>query len=224
VAYWPFEEGTGATTQDKSGNGNDVTQATYASKPLLDIDGLNGERTIVYDGVDDFLSITDAAQTGLDVDASGSFTISTVAAIDDTGNWLVGKKSTQTGAGDAGYALYQANSTNVGFLVADSSIRAFVNASGLTNGQAYHIVGVLDRDTDTMSIYVDGVLIDDTESEGPVSSVGSLENAIDFTLGAAGGTTNDWDGRESSTLFYSKALTAQEITKLYNYEKGRFNL
>lgn len=65
-----------ATWADQSGNGNTLTQATDAAKPVYKVNVQNGQPVLRFDGVDDWMTTTAsfAGETGLEVFCVGART------------------------------------------------------------------------------------------------------------------------------------------------------
>jgi len=86
----------------------------------------------------------------------------------------------------------------------------------------YHVVGVWDNGT---YLYVNGSLVD---NDSDTLGLGTVEDTADFTIGsivAAGGSNgNAFEGKQTLHMIYDRALSATEIARNYNAQKGRFGL
>ena len=133
---------------DQSGNSNDASQSTAASKPTTVPSGLNNYQTIKFDGTDDFMNISDAAT--LDMEAFGlsifimAKPIGTAGANDrflfknntyDTGLEGTASRTTYSGDGGTSVAYGSANSyTSGNFQIFEvvSNDSYYVNGSSVT--------------------------------------------------------------------------------------------
>ena len=123
------------------------------------------------------------------------------------------------------YYLRRANTQGWSFVVGDAS----GNVIGVTHstipsvGVWYYIVGTLDRDTDLVSLYVNGSLIGSNDC----SSLGSIDNAAgELTIGdyITNATYAVFQGSIAKVSIYNTALSQQQILDNYNATKGRFGL
>jgi hypothetical protein len=76
----------------------------------------------------------------------------------------------------------------------------------------YHIVGVFDRASDKGYVYINGVL----EAEGPLPDPPSTNDGLTKIGCRNNGTDGSFDGKIDEVRIYDRALTAEEIRKLYN--------
>lgn len=131
--------------------------------------------------------------------------------------YLVTKKQ-GLGATTAGYSVYSISGSNMLFLISDGTTRAYVGSSNVTIGEWTHICCVIDRSNDKMRLYINSVLEDDTESDGPVSSIGSLSNSAPFNIiGHSDGSSLTGQAEIFDARIYDKALTAAEIQHVYTF-------
>lgn len=83
------DAGAGACSQwnDRSGNGLHFTQGTSANRPLIVAAGLNGRRTIRFDGTNDMLYTTNATARGLTANQANLslFVLYKKTALDNSG-------------------------------------------------------------------------------------------------------------------------------------------
>lgn len=164
------------------------------------------------------LSITDAAQTGLDMGTS-DFSISCwmrIPALLGTSenNEMVSKRA---GASSAGYDFRLQDAAGTDTLrggIQASASAAFQSANNpFVIDTWYHCVGTYDRDGN-------GSLFINNAASGTPSSIASqaasIDNATAFSIGSHGATANYFNGRISAVGLWSKLLSAGEMTTLYN--------
>lgn len=170
------------------------------------------------DGVADQAQITDAAQTGMDA-GTGSLTVECWFYMDDTGgDVLVAKRGVSA-------AIYQLDKGQDGQQVrwivrdASSNIALMETATNISTVTKYHVVAVVDRATQLLHLYLNGVA-DGTPVD--CSGVGSLDNAGNFAIGyEPNGGTNFFAGQMARVrLWIGRVITANGASKLYNNGSG----
>lgn len=191
-ATWTFDEGSGSTAADSSGNGNTATlqgSAGWASAANAEV----GNSALVLTGSGN------ADAPGRVVDTAQSFTVSAwvrLASVDGD----VHAVASIDGSQQSGFYLEYCGFCNGGafdltMVNADSSNAAGVRASGTTHpvaGTWYHIVGVYDASANSVKLYV-GANLEATSSLGfgPWSATGHVEIGRAKYNGAA---SNYWNG------------------------------
>jgi type II secretory pathway pseudopilin PulG len=210
MGYWNFDEGSGTTARDYSGNGND---GTLTSGPVWQ-SGANCENggCLSFDGADDF------------VDAGGNASLAnigqamTIAALvkpsSVTGqNGIVGIDTNFV----SGYTLYVRHSPggDVGFQVTPAATRYYVITGTLQYDAWNYIVGVWDGSR--MTMFVNGTKI------GPATpTTASNTHAIARVyIGKAPGIAAPavFNGLIDDVRIYSRALSDAEAMALYNATK-----
>jgi hypothetical protein len=129
--------------------------------------------------------------------------------------WTIGTGGTQpdlfilwydVGGANVGYAFTVKNATASGQSFAGIDI-----ASGAP-GEWSHVVGVYDSSGPTISLYVNGVLI---ESNAAVSTVNWNSNDSQSPLRIGSVNTERCDGLAQNVRLWNRALTADEIWSIY---------
>lgn len=226
VSYWKldeFSDGSGAVTRvDSHGSNNLTDNNTTPSATGIIALGADLER-----GNSEYLSISDASQTGLDI--TGDLTISMwlnfeSVPINTEEFTLLAKRNSDTG--NRSYGIYYDRFT----VSSTKSIVAYVSSDGSSGNQTsavystnfstatwYHLVWVYST-AGTSKFYING-----TE----VASIGSQRTSIfngnaAFIIGATGNSsvTSFFDGVVDEVGIWSRVLTADEITELYNSGAG----
>jgi hypothetical protein len=160
VGYWKFDEGSGSTASDSSGNGNSGTLTTYQDTTLPQwVSGLNGTSALTFDGVGDFVQVPDSSS----LDFSSAVTVMAwvylPAGVHYGDSRILGKDASNGG-------------TNLELCIHNDSgnIEAGVGIDGGGSGQAVQVysVGVVPRDAWTnvamtydgslIKIYINGIL------------------------------------------------------------------
>ena len=201
--YWTLDEESG-TRADSTANGNDLTDnntvgfGTGKQDNAADFEATNTE----------YLSITDATQTGLDITGDLSFSMWINAESIGSENALFSKVT----AGEVGYRFRYQGGTNNRFLLSTDGIQKLASKT-LSTATWYHVAGSYDASAGTCQIWVDGVPL--TLMTGLNTSIS--DNSEDFELGAITniGFINEWDGLIDETAIWNKVLTFGEVQDLY---------
>jgi len=191
---------------DKSGRGNHASQATAASRPVLQIDG-TGKYYLAFDGVDDFLLTptvtpgTNKAQVFIGIRKLSDATVGTVV-------------ESGPGAPAANNFTFHAPRTagvaNYGFVFRSDAVIININsASSHPAPDTAVVVGTVDLSGDLATTRVNGV--EEARSTADFGAGSLAANAI--YIGRRGGTTGPFNGRIYSLIVrFGANLTAGQIS------------
>src|SRR5574337_423458 len=193
---------------DDSGNGNTLTASASAPTAVAGHDGGASLAATFAGGSSQYLTITDAAQVGLDI--TGAITISAWIKPGNSGitKYYVAKNGA---SGNFGYTLYQNTSNKFGLILSSdgTAFTSVLSNTTFSTGTWYHVVGVYDG-TD-MRIYVNGVL-DCT----PVAyTSGIVNNSQGLYLGANSVPNAYMTGSLDDVAIWNRALSAAEVDELF---------
>lgn len=219
-ANWPYDEITGDNIGDFSGNNND---ATFFSGGWIDW-GLYGFTRLFSGG-----NYGDAGNpNSLNIDGAGAqLTLETwVKMVTETnGNYprLISKLSCTPyngyelliGAPDATASLSQKPYLQLGNGGSLSTISA--NTTITPDGNWHHIVATYDGTAaafDMAKIYVDGALSINSNTISSSTAIGASSANVQLAQWPCAG--GNFQGYLDETRIYNSALTAEEITNIYN--------
>jgi type II secretory pathway pseudopilin PulG len=191
VGHWKFDETSGNTAYDFSGNFNSGTLTGGPTRTASS--SCKVGNCLSFDGNNDILTTT---ISGL---SDGSISLWFYNRTFTAGDILLGKRNT----GCFGYAIY----TNTGQVLQVYALGPEATISPYQLNRWTHLV--VTRSGTTMNYYVDGVL---KLTDSLTLDMNNLANYI-------GGTCNDanyFDGYLDDVRIYNRALSADEISKLYN--------
>jgi hypothetical protein len=208
VGYWPFDEGTGPTIGDASGNGNDGVLLQSANVPTRAPGRFGGG--LVFDGVDDLVKI-DSANTGILNAGMHSFTLMAWFNTDDAnqGQALVVKGDTVDSScvqpGNQGYyfGIYVGKlyfKINTGS--PQGCLQFYGTTDPLPSGTWHHAAASVDR-MGKLVIYLDGAMESATD-------VSPYTNSVDSPGSLSVG------GYPSNTTYKPFAGTIDEL-RIYDY-------
>ncbi|PZG17135.1 LamG-like jellyroll fold domain-containing protein [Nonomuraea aridisoli] len=206
-ARWSFDEATGTTAADSSGNNHSatLTGATWGtgkSQSGLQLSGSTSSYGVT---------------NGPVINTNSSYTVSAWARIDNiTADHAI---VSQDGAVNSAFKLayspgdkkwrmvtYQTDTTNA------TPLRALSTQNAIAN-EWTHLVGVYDSTAGKMRLYVNGVL----NAETTFNSSWNATSKVQIGRTKANGTlTNFLKGAIDEVRLYQKALTAEEISNLYS--------
>lgn len=209
VSYWELEEASGTRVDSHGSNdltdNNTVGQATGIQGNGADFESTNSES----------LSITHASQTGLDFGNAQDFSIQMWIKPESSTDFYTVMKG-NSGASGKWYSLGGGIVTGqFSFLVDNGTNARFVSASSYTPGNWYHVVGV--RDGTTLRLYVNGSSVG-TYTNTDVDD--DLSNTSTFYIGRHNSTGRFTDGVVDEVGIWSRALSASDVTALYNSGAG----
>lgn len=198
LGRWGFDEASGATAYDMSGNG--VAGTLFAGVARQSGASCVAGGCVSFDGVDDYVDMGNHSAFNF---GNTSFTVAA---------WFT--NSTPNGydtiAGKGGfwanneYQLYT-SSGNLYFYVDKGGVKYFTSAP-VVAGERYHAVGVYDGSA--IELFVNG----DSAMRTPVNNL-ALTNTSPFRVGKA--SSDPFMGIIDEVRVYGRALSAVEIRRLY---------
>lgn len=215
AGYWKFDDGSGATATDSSGNGNN---GTLINTPSWITNGkISGALSL--NGTNQSVQVADAASLRM----ATSFTIAAWVkpdAVPGSGgrayiidkeaavgtNYELDLENGYFGTGGPGF-VFNFNSTGC----CDDHNARYVMA--VNTGTWYHVAGVYDSTAATQTLYVNGTAVATNSVAGLPPQSGS-GNLLYFGEQLGG---NYLTGTIDEIKIYSRALSASEILALYNY-------
>ena len=211
--------GAGTTWTDLSGDGYN---ATLNNTPTW-TGGTSGYFN--FDGSNEYAVIADNAALRLT-----TFTFSAWVIADDVtdvgGDYLTLYDDRETDSSGNGFFLGIYDSTQT-WMAAATSAGGFLHHTGSTNysgtvvspGKWYHIALTVDETNDVSTLYENGILIGSNTCDGYTASTASK------MIGKqAYGNTRYWDGKVSTVLINDRALSAAELTYIFNSQRSRYGV
>ena len=197
VGYWPLDEGTGTVTEDRAGDhdGTLVNGPTWTA-------GQSGA-ALQFNGSNQYVD-TGAAI----LDTTGNYTASAWVKLDSLGGFATAVS--QDGTDHSAFFLQYSGADNR-FAFSFAGIRALAPTAPET-GRWYHLVGVRDVTTGTLTLYVDGQPAGTAHAcLGEASSGHTVIGRAKFN----GNPVDFWRGAIDQVHVYDRALSAAEVAELY---------
>ena len=198
IGHWKFDEGSGTTAADSSGNNN---TGTLTNGPTWTTGKIGN--AINLDGTDDSVSVP----------SSGSLTIPSDIT---TSAWIY--KSSNSGNDEimrsGSEHRFKTNGDEIEWTYAGGDDYHITSNVNLQVNRWYHVVSVFNNTANTVVIYVDSVAaLTKTENQsatftGPLY-IGKEISAASF-----------FHGRMDDLRLYNRALSASEIQTIYNLGSG----
>jgi len=207
VASWHFDEGSGTTAYDSSGNNYDGT----VSGAIWDNGKFN--KALNFDGTDDRVDCGD-------IDALDSVTAISITAWvyrhgNGVGDWngIVNKRYSSGSPYNVWSLDFYSNTHQPEMCISSSAGQdCATSPENIPLNEWVFIVGTFDNSE--IKLYVDGIEKASLSKTGP-----SLSSEHPVTIGAIW-TTTEWyhffDGLIDEVNIFNKALTTEEISDLYN--------
>ncbi len=197
IAYWAFDEGSGAITYDSAGD-NDGT--IYGPNWTTgQIDG-----ALEFDGVDDYVSFG----TGPAITGTGPFS---VLAWVQTGNTEAQPVLTQRSEGSAtgSYGVAVLADGRVQFHTYNGGYGLLFQSDVTVNDGLWHHVAAVRTNSTDGEIYVDGSAVG--SGSGPARSL----NNVQVWIGRVFTGPSYFDGVIDDVRVYERALSGEEVEQLY---------
>jgi prepilin-type N-terminal cleavage/methylation domain-containing protein len=202
VGYWTFEEGGGASTADRSGNGNTGTwSGTGSHWAAGKVGGYAGQ----FNGTDDGVSIPNS--TSLQSLTAVTMTAWFKLYSTPVGEWSAFMMKGSYGYGGYGFLLLENYHLNI--YIPGIGVISFDSNPSFSLNTWYYLVGT--ADASNRKIYINGSLV--ASGAGGSVSPGSQT----FLLGTDGNYR--LSGLLDDVRIYNRALSAAEIAAMYNATK-----
>jgi len=224
-ALYRFDEGSGTTATDTSGNSNNGTLKNGAT---YDTDGVVNT-ALSLDGTNDYVELAADAFGNL---SSTDFSITAwINPNDDIAEFdvIVGKRADSNGSGfifdlrDKTGENDGAHPFGIGFSLEGSALVTVDSSATIAKDEYSHVAAVVDRDAN-VKLYVNGVQVGsstiDLTDQGSEINV-SNKIGIGARIADDGATlSNKFPGKIDEVRFYRRTLTANEVNNLYLHPDG----
>jgi len=210
VAEWHFDEGSGNSLNDSSGNGNDgvIYGATWTA-------GEFGS-ALNFDGNDDYINIPTTPDLN---PGDGSWTVEAWINIPtyppSNYNYIIMAK--HDGDMSNGYTMGIISTGEIGWMVDHYRGPNYKVNSGISinTDTWHHVAGVLDRTTNTLKTFVNGT----QTNSASISGLGTINPSNPLWIGrynrASCSRYEYFNGTIDEVRIYNRTLTADEIKEHY---------
>jgi thermitase len=204
IGYWPFNEGTGSVAYDQSGNGYNaaLTNTAWTSGPLGSAASFNG-------------SNSGAVTPNIPFGSAFSAAVWVNPASTSQAGWA-GIMQSESGSGfyigtDATGAMYKLVVDSGAGTTGSCAFQSVIEgcAQGGTIASGWHLLTAT-YDGATAILYLDGVAIANDTFTTPMAVTVPLE------IGASWSSAVVWNGALFGLRLYNRALTASEVSSLFN--------
>jgi len=204
IGHWDFEEGSGVTVLDSSGNALNgaINNAVYTTGRVGNYSlDFNGENSYVQVGYSPLLN---PDSIGISLWFKPGATQQAYADILDKGHGL------GTVPYYGGYALqYNQSDPTIGAFYGNGSFFPYLNSGGAYNDEQWHHM-VANLGAAEIALYLDGQLISQLPGQGAI-----VDNFSDLFFGRHGVLGRFYDGALDDIRIYDGALSSTEVRRLY---------
>ncbi len=203
IGHWKFDEATGTTAYDSSGNFNNGT--LYNAPTRVASSSCAVGSCLSFDGSTNYVSVPD--NNSLDI--SGSFSVSAWVKWNVFKNYgVIVQKNTGGGAASINYGIWSYDTYIAGYIGNGSqsnSVSISYSSAGISTGNWYLVSLV--SDGSNLKLYVNGILKSSTSQT--ITPVG---NSYPLYISNPSYVLN---GSIDDVRIYNRALSADEIKQLY---------
>lgn len=221
TGYWNFNELSGTSAKDSSGNARTATLSNFNFDPNSGWTLGKYNNALHFDGTDDVAQVAGGL---FNLVGSGGFTINTWVKADTLSSSVNSRLITYQQDSNNGYHLAvvsSASGTCASRFIFEVKKAGTYYASGCSTsntaavaGTWYHLTGVFDGSTNTATLYVNGF----PQVAGSLQSLG-LGVASTLTWGSQSTLgSNLFDGSFDDTKIYDYARTKDQVA--YDYSRG----
>ncbi len=227
VAYWPFDDGSDPT--DDVAHDNDGDLKPISSEPTFDSSDKapvpSNARSLVFDGIDDFIEVPDDAllRSMTDLTISAWIKVETTGCPDSTG--LPGEICTivrrDTLGGLAARTLYNVDlldgKLRLAFIGSASGGVTVATATGpdLRDGDWHHVAIVRDNTVPRARGYVDGSQVIDVPDASAGDFAGVTSTPVFIGQWDVDGRDRRFKGRIDEVKLYDRPLSDDEIISTF---------
>ena len=170
-------------------------------------------------GSSEYLSIADGSQTGLDI--TGDISIVAWVKKESAGSFQFIATKYDYGSADRSYAFLFDSSDNLQFKYDDLGAGVNQNVEDSDGafsktGVWYHVAVSADVSAKDVKLYVDGVLVPSTLTDGGATSI--YNGSAAFALGCqfnSGAVESEFDGIMDDVAVFDRVLSHAEVLELY---------
>jgi hypothetical protein len=209
--------GSGTTWTDTSGYNN---SGTLTNGPTFLRE--RGRGSIVFDGVDDYVSRNQALDTGQ------NFTVSSwiyPTLLGTTRRAIVGNSYNYSSRNGWFFSTAGFGNNNTFFLsIGTDSAYRVAAANTLSLNMWQYITGVVADGGQTITLYLNGNSTNSATSNTNSGTITYTSNQFNIGVRFVGSTLDPYTGNIAITQIYNRALSQQEVQQNFNALKSRFGL
>lgn len=216
VSYWTFDESSGATAYDWSGNRNNGTLTSMnttgnsTSGWQAAANCKAGGSCLMFDGVNDYVDCGNGASLNFgtaDFSLSAWFNISSLPSA-----WKTVASKGDSGSNGYGIEISSGNQYTCSIQATGGS-NYHLSSTTPTLNVWHNIICVFDRDAN-LYMYVDGILIANNTAN-ILSNSGSVNIGTNLMIGAHAAGTWHFNGIIDEVMVFNRSLSADEVAALY---------
>ena len=222
VGYWKLNDGGGTTAIDSSSNSNDgtLTNGPIWSEDVPHNNPVDDNYSVDFDGTNDYIGLSTSVKDLFS--GKSSMSIMAKVKIDSfpSVNGVVFQQESTNSGDNLLFAIRSTLNSDIDFYIKDSTGSYKYTNTPAIAGIWYHVVGVFDGATTSITLYINGVQKSQNTSAGAALYT-LTEGSENAAIGSIGnGSNRNFNGNISIITVWDSALTQAEITEIYNNGEG----
>jgi hypothetical protein len=216
VAYWAFDEGTGSTAADSSGNGYTMS---LVNGPAWTAGKLGG--ALSFNGVNNY-ALVPSLNLGTNPAVSVSLWLNRTYRVPSNGSTVLFEFSANFNSSTTGFEFFPDDTCSMAVGLhgnAGYNLKCYTQPS---SGVWHHLVAVYDKSQNAaneITFYLDGV-VQAAGSQPDTADNSNLFGTNPLYLFARGGSQLFAAGTIDDLRIYNRALSAAEVSQLYSLGTG----
>ena len=216
VAQWHFDDGSGSTALDSSGNGYDGTlQPAYPTNAPTWVPGISND-ALYFDGDGDYVEIPGSESGDLNFAENDDFTVSAwvkLDVLDDAYHPIVTK-------GDRQWHMHVDESNRWEFTNKLAAGGWSIVQSPAITGMWAHLVGIINGSQ--QELYVNGILVNNTPIVFSEGSTGRIETQPVWIGSSSMYPARVFNGTIDEVTIYNYALNGPQVLDLYQQQETSY--
>jgi subtilase family serine protease len=206
LGYWTFDEGSGSTAHDSSGNANTGIVTNLVGSPITWAAGVMGQAL----HFDHHTKVSVSNSPSLN--PFSGITISAWVNADSWGSGISTPRILEKGASDNQYELFSTSSGQLEFLLPGVNNGALV-ANAPSPASWHHLAATFNGSS--VNLYVDGQIAAQQAANGVLAIT---SDALAIASDPSASVNSLFSGTMDDVRVYGRALSAAEIAQLYNID------
>lgn len=214
-AYWKFDETSGTSAVDSSGELNTGTNSGSTISTDVPTTTYTNARSLLFDGVRD--TVTIPSSSSLNIGANNFTTMAWVKGNDMSASDIIFGKSNGGGASTSYgflFGIFSGSYPAAIWATSASALSIVQSDVAISNGAWTHVAVVVDRSNSAnCKVYINGSAVNTTVT-ALATNTGDITNSVDLRFGSESDGSFNWDGYIDDARIYKRAMSNREIAEI----------